>query len=281
MPGATPGPTMHSRIAVIIILLAAIFTACDRTPGGVIPKKKMASLLADIHTAESVVETERRVFGSESMKMVLKQSVLAANGFTVEEFDSSLSYYGRNIDVYAKLYDDVIEILESRIARAEIEGAGESSTSLNAMGAMDMSFEGDSVDVWTLPRTLFFTRTAPSNLLAFNVNSDGNWEMGDVYTLRGRMHGASEAISMAMAVEYFDGSIDHFSMRSVGNGWKEAVLATDSSKTARTVYGTITYPISDDIGRPTVILDSISLYRSRYRSDVVRDPRTRTVNLSR
>lgn len=127
-------------------------TACNSTPDGVIPDDEMAELMADIHTAESVVDTERRVFATDSMRRLLKQSVIARYGYTMADFDSSLSYYGRNIDLYAKLYEDVITILDERIAEAEsrsatdIAGGRQGSTS-----DLDFSVDGDSVDVWALP----------------------------------------------------------------------------------------------------------------------------------
>ncbi len=53
-----------------------------------IPDDEMAELMADIHTAESVVDTERRVFATDSMRRLLKQSVLARYGYTMADFDS-------------------------------------------------------------------------------------------------------------------------------------------------------------------------------------------------
>lgn len=269
--------TINRLIALLSV--AVILISCDRTPDGVIPKSEMAALLADIHTAESVVDTERRVFATDSMKLLLKQSVLARHGYNVADFDSSLSYYGRNIDIYAKLYDDVVKILEERIATAEIEGMAESSSSQNRMSDIDISFDGDSVDVWSLPRTLFFSRTSPLRLLPFSLASDRYWERGDVYTLRGKLSGATEPIAVSLAVEYLDGSVDHLTMRSLGNGWKEATIMADSAKTARNVYGLISYPVVTSGQRPVTVFDSITLYRSRHNPNLMRDPRTRSVTL--
>ncbi len=270
--------TISRLIALLSVAIALI--SCDRTPDGVIPRKEMASLMADIHTAESVVDTERRVFATDSMRLLLKQSVLARHGYTVADLDSSLSYYGRNIDIYAKLYDDVVEILEDRIATAEIEGLADNSSSQNNMSSDgDMSFDGDSVDVWSLPRTLFFSRTSPVSVLPFSLASDRYWEHGDVYTLRGKLSGATDAIAVALAVEYLDGSVDHLTMRSLGNGWKEATILVDSAKTARNVYGAISYPVAASGLRPVTVFDSITLYRSRHNPALMRDPRTRSVTL--
>ena len=274
--------SISGPIACHLVIVAAIsFAACHNTPDGVIPESEMVSLMADMHTAESVVETERRVFASDSMKQLLKQSVLARYGYNVADLDSSLSYYGRNIDVYCKLYDDVIKTIEERIAVAETQGTAENYRQEPSVSELDFAFDGDSVDVWQQPRMIAFSRTAPLRILPFNLSADQYWERGDVYTLRGKMSGSTEAINVSLAVEDRDGSVDHITARSFGNGWKEAVLTTDSAKTARYVYGTLSYPTVTSELRTAAILDSITLYRTRFNPNLTRDPRMRSVKMSR
>ena len=51
-------------------LLAAVgiaVTACDSTPDYVIPPKKMAQLMADVHVGEAVVENNSREYGNDSL----------------------------------------------------------------------------------------------------------------------------------------------------------------------------------------------------------------------
>ncbi len=100
------------------------------------------------------------------------------------------------------------------------------------------------------PRTLFFSQASPVSIVPFGLSSDRYWERGDVYTLRGKMSGASDAVAFSVAVEYMDGSVDYLTMRSLGSGWKEATLLTDSAKVARYVYGSISYPRSPLSVRP-------------------------------
>ena len=90
------------------------------------------------------------------------------------------------------------------------------------------------------------------------------------------MSGASDAVAFSVAVEYMDGSVDYLTMRSLGSGWKEATLLTDSAKVARYVYGSISYP-QISAKRPPAVLDSISLFRSRFDPRLIRDPRTKSV----
>lgn len=271
--------TLTGRLFIIFPVVLTL-CACDRTPDGVIPPDEMASLMADIHTAESVSDTERRVFANDSMRLVLKQSVISRHGYDVATFDSSLSYYGRNIDLYAKLYEDIVTILETRITQVETQAATDGSSGIIAVSDGDLSLDGDSVDIWNLPRTVMFNLSSPVKIVPFGASSDRYWERGDIYTLRGKMSGASEAVTFSLAVEYVDGTVDYLTTRSVGNGWKEATLALDSARIARYVYGTISYPPSSVTERPTAVIDSISLYRSRHIPGITRDARTRTVKMN-
>lgn len=268
-----------SRLFVITAIAAAtlLTASCDDTPDGVIPHDEMVSLMADIHTAESVVDIERRSFRSDSMRQVFKQSVLAAHGYDVAQFDSSLSYYGRNIDLYANLYDDVIALLEKRVAATEADAATDGSAASFAGGGIDLDVDGDSVDVWGLPRMLAFSRTSPVKMVPFGLTANRYWEKGDAYTLRGYVTNSSEPITMAMAVEYMDGSVDHLTVRVMGDGWKHFTLATDTARTARYIYGTIACESKPRAREIPVMIDSLTLFRTRFEPGRFRDPRTRSV----
>lgn len=258
------------------LILAA---ACDRTPEGVIPPSDMASLMADIHVGESVVETERRAFASDSMRQVLKQSILARHGYDVATFDSSLMYYGKNMDRYAELYDQVIEIIQKRIDKAEedIATAG-SSAGADPGAGYDMAIDGDSVNVWNLPSSIIFSQASPALNIPFGLNNDRFWDRGDVYTLHGKLSGSgSDGLDLLLAVEYMDGGVDYINVKAMGDGWKRVRLMTDSARVARYVYGTVTYQPDFRRRRTPASLDSISLIRSRYAPGAFYDPRQKSV----
>lgn len=267
---------LFGTVCAAVVALSTV--SCDRTPDGVIKPDEMAELMADIHVAESVADTERRQFQSDSMKQVLKQSVLARHGYDVAKFDSSLMYYGQHIDRYAKLYDEIVSILEKRIAVAEEAAATDGNTAALASGEINISVDGDSVDVWGLPRMISFSPTSPVSVMSFGLNNDNYWERGDVYTLRGKLMGVSQGLVLNLAVEYMNGSVDHITVRSVGNGWRSATLNLDTALVARYVYGTIEYtPDADKADDYKAILDSISLVRTRFEEGMTRDPRTHRV----
>ena len=90
------------RRAAAIIMAASVcllvLTGCSSVPDGVLPPGKMASLLADMEIGESVVESDPSSWRSDSLKMVLRQSIYERHGVTSEEVDSSLAWYGAHVE---------------------------------------------------------------------------------------------------------------------------------------------------------------------------------------
>lgn len=237
-----------------ILLLAA---ACDRRPDGVLDKEDMARLLADIHKAEIVAETNTRTY-NDSLKRVLRQSVYARHGVTTEEVDSSLSWYGYNMEKYLEVYDRVIEILEKERDDARRK-AGSASESTD----IDISFDGDSVDVWTGERLLRLAPNMPVELLPFTLTSDRNWQQGDAYTLKTKLINPSAPVDVTIVVRYREGTDEYVNTQFNGEGWHELRLATDKNRDPREVYG---YISSRPAGQHTSYLDSITLVRVRENS---------------
>ncbi|MDE6826066.1 MAG: DUF4296 domain-containing protein, partial [Paramuribaculum sp.] len=91
---------INAAAVILLTALSAVAGGCNPAPDGVLSPDEMAEVLADIHIGESVSETERRVFNNDSIRRVLKQSILMKHGLNSETFDSSLMWYGQHIDLY-------------------------------------------------------------------------------------------------------------------------------------------------------------------------------------
>lgn len=241
----------------IIILAAAMFTACSGRPGKVLGKEDMAQLMADINLAESVVENNQKNFPNDSTKQAFLQSIYAKHEVTSEEVDSSLSWYGYHIEKYLEVYDRTIEILEDRLTKQE-ELAG---ASVDGVQEITGEMEGDSVDVWPGIRFRRFSASMPSDNITFNLSNDRNWESGDVYTLRSKIMDNRGPLRYTIAVDYSDGKREYLSKSLSGDGWHEMRFVLDSAKIAQRVYGTITY---ESLRGEIVYIDSISLFRTRW-----------------
>lgn len=259
---------LHRAIIFFVAIVAIVAAGCSRRPDGVLSKGDMASLLADIHQGEGVIENERGTYYNDSLRRLLKQSIYQRHGVTREQVDSSMMWYGMHVEEYMEVYDKVIEILEKRQREAEAlssqtREAGSASTSL--------SLEGDSVDVWTLPRHLRFYDLAYNNYITYRINKDSYWQEGDRYTLRLKAINPRFPVDALVMVEYFDQSVDISNRSLHGPGWHEVSLSLNPDKDARAVYVSINYePAADE----SMHLDSISLLRQRHRFTLPPSPST-------
>lgn len=249
------------RKLLVILLVMVAFAACDSTPDYVIPPKKMAELMADVHTGEAVVESNSRTFSNDSLKRTFMQSIYMKHGVTSAQVDTSLYWYGNNLTKYSEMYKLTIEILKERIANAERAGGKAENAPIN------VSLDGDSVNVWQGISTLRVNPYMPSKYLTFHTNSDKNWDRGDRYTMNIKTIGNRSPISLRLAVEYNDGTTEYVTSTQVGEGTKHLTLVLDSAKVASTVFGSIYYsPRGDEVS----YLDSISVVRTRGRNDNVK-----------
>lgn len=254
--------TRGIQFVFLLLIMVASMVACKGVPDGVIEQERMARLLADIHIGEGVIESNPSAFPTDSAKRAFRQAIYARNGFTTAEVDSSLRWYGYNMDKYIEVYDRVIEILNADLAAVEQRAGSTAAASLRAGGSVAM--EGDSVDVWYDVRFRPFSRNLPADIIPFVLRSEPNWERGDAYTFRSKLSGNSRQARFVVAVDYDDGTVETTSSNLIGDGWHEVKFAVDSARNAREIYGSLQY-----VGAKgeVAFIDSISLVRTRWKPD--------------
>ncbi|MDD7603313.1 MAG: DUF4296 domain-containing protein [Candidatus Limisoma sp.] len=241
---------LSTFIATALLLLTA---ACSKTPDGVIGQSDMADLLADMQVADAIVEINRDSYEADSSRLNLRRSVLKRHGITEDEFDSSLVWYGHNLDVYKEVYDKVVTKLEDRQQDIieEARRAGEKMTA-----------SGDSIDIWQAATCYFFDRRRCGNSaqINFSIDADINTKPGDKYEWRMTMKNASNGGYAMLAVDYDDGSWDYTRRSLRPDEAMRLKLQTDSTLTVKRVYGYVAYTIGSE---DAIFADSLSLYRSR------------------
>lgn len=221
----------------------------------------MAEVLADMYIAESVVDMNRHQYTSDSSRRLLKQSVLARHGFTSEDFDTSMVWYGHNYSIYNEVFDHTVEILEKRSAEA-----GTALLEANA------SFFGDSVDIWSGSRYALINRRIPSRYIKFEVECDDNSEPGDIYTWRVKLFDdKARSVRWYMLANYSDSTTEYLNSTTSSMGWNEISFVTDSTRTLTDISGYFEI-VTDrelDMGKVNDIwLDSISLVRKRVNPEI-------------
>lgn len=248
------------RRLLLIPSLMMMLMACSSTPDYVIPQSRMAELMADLYIGDAVVEAESHKFSDDSLRKVLMQSIYAKHGVTREQVDTSLYWYGHNMQEYMEVCNKTEELLQTRIDEAERAG-GKAERSPRVM-----SLDGDSVDVWPGIKMRRNTVDIPSDFISFNITSDKNWERGDRYTLSVKGINTHRPVTMNMAVDYNDGTTEYNWFSGPAEGMNRLLLVLDSAKVASTVYGAIYYSAAD---KEISYLDSISLVRARGHNDNV------------
>ena len=248
-----PQMRLGNIVIAAAIIMQPFITGCKRVPSSIIQPEEMAQLLADIHTGESVAEQNYGEFCNDSTKRILKQSIYARHGVSEEIVDTSLMWYGHNLERYQKIYDRTIEILENRLAHINVASSG------NALNVA-----GDSVDVWYSSRHLTLNNNKPTNFITFSICPDENWEHGDVYIWRLKTLNNNKPLPITITAEYADGVIETSSSNNTNNGWHVVQLATDSTKNMQRIYG-VAHISLPETGQ--LYIDSISLVRKRLNQD--------------
>ncbi len=85
--------------------------------------------------AEAMVNVDYNTYKSDTMKLALYESVFRKHDITQAVYDSSLVWYGRNLDIYMEVYNRVWPIL---IKDQYIRGCA---------GGRCAGIEPDSVDI--------------------------------------------------------------------------------------------------------------------------------------
>lgn len=241
-----------SIFAAVMLLLCC--GSCKRVPGYVIQPEEMAQLLADRHVAEAVVEYNAGPWRRDSSRIALRDAVYARHGVTQADVDTSLDWYGHNLNRYMEVYDRTIELLETRVANSDTRLRTDNS----------LTIAGDSVDVWPGVRFYSIGTLSPANNIRFALNADENREQGDSYTWRAKFVNNPDGSSWTIVAEYADTVVEYAHERVHGPGWHELTMQTDSTREAVRIYGML---LTQPETKAPVWIDSVSLVRNHVQPE--------------
>ena len=112
--------TSGHNIKWIVILLALtipmFFASCKQktTPKDIIPKEKMALILADVHSMEAYISEERRQYNREEFIEIINVyycDIFEKHEVTGLLFSESLDYYYTHLDEMKIVYQKVVSEL--------------------------------------------------------------------------------------------------------------------------------------------------------------------------
>lgn len=241
---------MKKTLLIPAIISIVFLIACNGVPSDIVQPEQMSLLMADVHTAEAVIDQNRATFYNDSLRQTFRQSVLRRHNVTGAQFDSSLAWYGRHIDRYITVYDRTIEILERRI----------DETGSRITADASLSIAGDSVDIWPGARFISIGPLSPTRTVTFAFNRDRNWRRGDLYTWRAKFFNNPGDDEWLIGVDYADGSTEWHTERTGGDGTREIRLQTDSTRHPVRIYG---YLSTTPRGTASIRIDSMQMIRRR------------------
>jgi len=104
-----------------ILTMAVFFISCGghrNAPKDLISEDKLASILTEIHIADGLIG-EQTSLKDKKTKEKYYNSIFFKYKITRKQFDESMAYYTRNINVLNKIYFKVLENLSKLQAETE------------------------------------------------------------------------------------------------------------------------------------------------------------------
>lgn len=227
------------------VLLMSTMVSCDRRPDNVLSDKDAASLLADLHiadaygTLEGAVPTSVQTEEQDSDRRVLRQGIMRNHGVSEAQFDTTLGWYGHNLDKYEDMYELVLENITAR---------------QQVISKINNDAKSSIPSYWPYMSNLRLSATAQAPLvLPFDIPAD-KIEKGSRIIWEGKIINMREPIEVFLATEYSDGSMKYIQRTLMGSMSQNITLQTDSSQRVTNAYGYVRVR-----QRNPVMLDSVNI----------------------
>lgn len=244
---------------VLFILCITFWVACSRTPNGVIKEKKMRNVLVDIHLAEALINMNPQDYNSLEDKKAVYQAVFDKYDIKEAEYDSSLVWYGKNLDLYMRIYNLALSDVKKRI-----ENMGDVKP--EAAPASNQ----DSVDIWMYPRYYEFSPFALSNTIIFNFKPAREYASGSAFILGFQICGLPPKSNLPLNLHLrADQSDTTLIVRNTikEDGYHEVLIKTLPTKKVKRIYGYIRLDESLQSGKyHKIYLDEFRLTKFNYGS---------------
>ncbi len=233
---------MCKKYLSILTLVALLSTGCSDRPKGILSEEKMVKVMADIQIAEAYERSgDANGYLKGQNRELLGRGVLMEHGVSVEEMDSTLAWYGRNMDEYSKLYKKIdIELNKRQLKYARAAGESEN--------------EGSLADLWPYSKHYVIDGKSLTDGLIANIPVT-ELAPGDKLTWKMTVEGASIR-NLTLGVDYEDGTSEVNKISNRGfDKWVDLSLQTDSTLVVHRVFAIA------DFGVPTrrILIDSIQL----------------------
>ncbi len=236
---------MRKKYLSLFLLPILLSTGCSNRPKGILSEDKMVQVMVDLQIAEAYERNgDANGYLHGQNRELLGRGVLMEHGVSVEEMDSTIAWYGRNMDEYSKLY----KMIDAELNKRQLKYARAAGESDNV---------GSLADLWPYSRHYVIDKNSLTNGLIVNIPVT-ELAPGDKLTWKMIVEGASSR-NMTLGVDYEDGSSEIYKVANKGyDKWVEVNLQTDSTHTVDKIFAIADF----DIPTSRVLIDSIQLYHT-------------------
>lgn len=231
---------------MLIIGTIILLYSCSKRPKGILTENQTIELLSDLQLAASY--SDQHIYGStrDSARIKLAWGVMRQHQVSQAEFDSTLAWYGKNIDEYERVLEKVKVSIEKKRKQAIIEQERETMQ--------------DNNDLWITSPNMILSSLG-KDILTFSIDNP-EIETGDNVLWTLRMQQAPQYY-LLLGAEYEDGHVRYITNTGSSKSKLEVALQTDTSSIPIRLFGQI--GLSDRSVLP-IYIDSISLKRSPFDS---------------
>jgi hypothetical protein len=218
----------------------------------------MRHVLVDMQLAEAMINMNPQDYRTNEEKAVLYQSVFEKYSLTEAEYDSSLVWYGRNLDLYMRIYNLALTDVKNRI---ELMG----DVKPEAVSTSD----SDSIDIWIYRRYYEFSPLNLSNTIVLDFKPNREYTSGSIFLLSFQVWGLSSAIPQTIDMKICaDQSDTTLVMNKVirTDGKHELMLKTLPTKKIKRLYGYIRFNEKKESSYHKIYLDDFQLMKFNYGS---------------
>ncbi|MDR1259093.1 MAG: DUF4296 domain-containing protein [Tannerellaceae bacterium] len=248
-----------------VIFLAAAAMSCSKVPKGILPEKKMKDVLIDMQLAENIINEDYKTYPDSARKIALYQSVFRKHNITQAVYDSSLVWYGQNLDMLITVYD-----LALNDVNKDIRELGDIPASAS------LSDDQDSSNIWPRRSYLTFQPEALFNGTTFDVEPEREYLTGSVFVLSMHVWGITQQMrytpEVRIAAETPDTTLI-VNEKITQDGYREIILRTPAVRRTRRIYGHIRMD-NTDRNYYKVFINNLRLTRYNYGSVALKEAAT-------
>lgn len=249
--------TLCGPLWLILFCLAA----CSKVPDGILSEKEMQRVVKDMMIAQSMTSGDSKSYPNNETKLALYEGVFRKYGITRAQYDSSLVWYGRNLDIYMKVYERVLADLDK-----DIKALGDVQADAGPVS------NRDSVNIWPRRPYLILHPEGLFNGVVFDSRPETSYSSGSIFALGMQVWGLPKGMrhlpEIRLSADQGDTTIT-VNERIGRDGYHEIWLKTLPTKRVKRVYGYIRLDNSaSDYAK--IYIDSLSLIKYNYGSDLLK-----------